>query len=189
MSAAEPIVPGPAALSEAKAFLRIDGAGEDALIGELIETAAELCEAFIGQMLLARSVEETIAASTAWTRLERVPVTEVVAVAERSEPGAIAATVPDTTRIDIDAQGAGWVRYAGGGLDAGAGLAVAGVWPRLRVTYRAGLASEWSLLPAPLRHGALRLVAHLYAERDAAGQAPPAAVAALWRPYRRMRLR
>jgi len=41
--------------------------------------------------------------------------------------------------------------------------------------------------PAPVVQGVVRLAAHLYAHRDdEAG--PPAAVAALWRPYRQLRL-
>jgi hypothetical protein len=47
-------------------------------------------------------------------------------------------------------------------------------------------------LPAALRHGILRLAAHFYTHRaseGAPGGEPPAAVTALWRPYRRLRLR
>jgi hypothetical protein len=41
----------------------------------------------------------------------------------------------------------------------------------------------------PLRQGVVRLAAHLYAERDGPELGgPPAAVTALWRPWRRMRL-
>jgi hypothetical protein len=45
-------------------------------------------------------------------------------------------------------------------------------------------------LPEGIRQGALRLAAHQYRERDvdAPQPVPPAAVAALWRPWRRMRL-
>jgi uncharacterized phiE125 gp8 family phage protein len=58
---------------------------------------------------------------------------------------------------------------------------------RVAVRYRAGLAADWAALPAPLAHGAVLLAAHLFENRDA-GRAPPAAVAALWRPYRVVRL-
>lgn len=47
----------------------------------------------------------------------------------------------------------------------------------------------WQDLPQPLRHGIIRHAAHQYRERDAGpAETPPAAVAALWRPYRRIRL-
>lgn len=61
---------------------------------------------------------------------------------------------------------------------------------RLQVEYRAGIATDWMGVPEPLRQGVLRLTAYLYAQRGEAGAPgqgdPPAAVAALWRPYRRM---
>ena len=52
------------------------------------------------------------------------------------------------------------------------------------------LTSEWSALPQGLRHGVIRLAAHLYRERDDPSGAaiPPAGVAALWQPWRQMRL-
>ena len=54
----------------------------------------------------------------------------------------------------------------------------------------AGLAADWTVLPEPLRHGMVRLAAHQHRERESSGAAsvPPAAVAALWRPWRRLRL-
>ena len=49
--------------------------------------------------------------------------------------------------------------------------------------------TAWQNLAQPLRHGIIRYAAHQYRERDTGPyDAPPAAVAALWRPYRRMRL-
>ena len=52
------------------------------------------------------------------------------------------------------------------------------------------VAADWPGLAEPVRQGILRLVAHLFLHRDAvADQGPPAAVAALWRPWRRMRLK
>lgn len=80
--------------------------------------------------------------------------------------------------IDIDANGEGWVRVTN-----------AGEARRVRVSYRAGMAAEWAGLPDALRHGIVRLAAHLYTHRAAAAdEAPPAAVTALWRPFRRMRI-
>ncbi|WP_346729392.1 head-tail connector protein [Qipengyuania pacifica] len=49
-------------------------------------------------------------------------------------------------------------------------------------------AAEWNALDETLRHGIVRFAAHQYRERDE-GTAPlPAAIAALWRPYRPVRL-
>ncbi|MEG3172908.1 head-tail connector protein [Sphingomonas sp. ZB1N12] len=46
---------------------------------------------------------------------------------------------------------------------------------------------DWDTVPAPIAQGVAMLVAHLFDHRES-DVAPPAAVAALWRPYRRMRL-
>jgi len=73
--------------------------------------------------------------------------------------------------IDIDTQGLGWVRASG----------------RATVSYSAGAAVGWSDLPPPIATGVVLLVAHLFDQRES-GAAPPAAVSALWRPWRRVRL-
>lgn len=163
------------ALPEAKAFLRIDGSDDDPALARMIEAAAGLAEEFTGQLLVARAVVETVAAATAWHRLLARPVASIEAVAAGDPPAALDAA---GYGIDIDASGDGWVRVPGLGCRATAS-----------VSYQAGLAPDWASLPAPIRQGVLRLVAHLYTSRDRADDAgPPAAVAALWRPYRRMRL-
>jgi hypothetical protein len=73
--------------------------------------------------------------------------------------------------IDIDTQGLGRVRAT----------------TRASVGYRAGTAAGWSDLPPPIATGVVLLVAHLFDHREQ-DMAPPAAVSALWRPYRRVRL-
>lgn len=159
----------PVAVAEAKAFLRLDGNAEDALIAGFIRTATALAEAFTGQYLIAREVVETVAPASVWTRLTAVPVVTIAGI--DTLPGG-------AFESDIDAAGNGWVRV----LDAGGAA-------RVGVRYTAGLGADWNGVPEPLRQGIVRLVSHFHAHRDAAdGGAPPAAVAALWRPYRRMRL-
>lgn len=49
------------------------------------------------------------------------------------------------------------------------------------------LPQEWADLPGPVAQGIVLLVAQLVERRG--GDVPPAAVTALWRPYRAMRLR
>jgi uncharacterized phiE125 gp8 family phage protein len=76
----------------------------------------------------------------------------------------------------IDRHGQGWLKFAACRSD-------------LIIRYDAGLGSDWNAVPEPLRQGIIRLVAHLYSERDdPADTGPPAAVAALWQPWRRLRL-
>jgi uncharacterized phiE125 gp8 family phage protein len=172
----EPIAAPGAAVAEAKAYLRIELAGEDALMARLIAAAAELCERFTGQVLLARGFSEIVPASAAWQRIGATPVRAIVAVEALAADGTATALGVGEYAIDIDANGDGWVR-----------VTAAGEAKRVRVSGEAGIAADWTALPETLRQGILRLAAHLYAHRDGAGDAgPPAAVSALWRPWRRM---
>lgn len=163
-------------LEEAKAYLRLDGSGEDALLGRLIETATALCEAFTGTALVRREFVETIAAERAWQRLAHGPVVAITGVEAVSAAGEAEPLPADAYAIDIDAAGTGWVRVIRpGGAE------------RVRVTCRAGLADDAGGVPAPLAQGVVLLAAHLF-DRHQPSDAPPAAIAALWRPWRRMRL-
>jgi len=177
----EALVLPPEAAGAAKAYLRVERADEDALIAGLVLAAAEICEAFIGQALLTRGFTETIPASRAWRRLARGPVRAITLVEALPAEGPALILASEAYGIDVDAGGDGWVR-----------LADPPEARRIRVGYEAGLAGDWADLPAALRQGILRLAAHSYTSRAAEGprpSEPPAAVAALWRPFRRIRLR
>lgn len=168
-----------AALADAKAYLRIDTADEDAVLAPLVGAAIGLCERFAGIALWLVDRSDTVPAiGPEWQRLPATRVGAIVSVSTL-DPAGIVATLPVAGyAIDIDASGDGWVRLT-------APVSTA----RLLVGYHAGLATDWPSLPEPLRQGVVRLVAHLFAHRDAPDDAgPPAAVAALWRPWRRMRL-
>ena len=174
----------PEAVAQAKVLLRAGDAGEDALIEAMLASAAALCERFTGQALFARGFRETLGAETGsarrshgWRRLARTPVRSIGAVEAIGADGAATPLAPADYAIDIDANGDGWVRTAHRR-------------GRLRITYEAGLAAGWGDVPEALRQGILRLAAHLYTFRtDAGAQAePPAAVTALWRPWRRLRI-
>ena len=165
-------------VEEVKAFLRIAGSDEDALVAGLVRTATELCEAFTRRALIEREIGETIPARPAWSRLGHTPVRAILEVSGVDAGGAAMLLPSGDYAVDIDAAGDGWVRITGGG-SAG----------RVLVRYRAGLAGDWNGVPEPLRHGVVRMAAHLYTHRDLEGGAgPPAAVTALWLPYRRLRL-
>jgi uncharacterized phiE125 gp8 family phage protein len=173
----EPVQPGSAATEAAKAYLRVETGEEDALIEDMVVSAAGLCEAFTGQMLMRRSLQEVLPGSGCWQRLGRTPVSAVAGVEEASGDGSYVPLNPASYAVDIDANGDGWVRVGGSS-------------GRIRVSYEAGLATDWSGAPEALRQGIVRLAAHFYTYRAEADQsAPPAAVTALWRPWRRMRLR
>lgn len=184
----DPVAVPAAGLAEARGFLRIDGTSEDARLTPALAAAVALCEAFTGQVMLVRGVHETMprgetASDAGWRRLALTPVRSIDAV---RRPGGVLLG-PDDHAVDIDADGDGWVRMA---------RASWGAAERFEVVYQAGMSLDWAGVPEALRQGIVRLAGHFHAPReDAAGEAvgtsacPPAAVAALWRPYRRMRLR
>lgn len=167
-----------AAREAVKTYARVAQASEDPLIEELAATALLLCEAFCGRIAIARRAIELLPCSAEWRRLGAGPVGAITSVEGMPAEGAAFPLPVEAYAIDIDAEGCGWVRVVSPGA--------AG---RVRVTYHAGLASEWDELPEPLRQGAVRLAIHLFAHRDDPREgAPPAAVAALWRPWRAVHL-
>ena len=163
-------------MAEAQAYARVETGEEEALLAGLVRSASALCEAFTGQVLVMREFVEMIAVSGEWQRLTLNPVRSIDVVEAVAADGSAVVLSADGYAVDIDARGDGWVRVEG---------AVEG---RIRVSGQAGIASDPNGVPEPLRQGILRLVAHLFATRDGSGGEPPAAVTAMWRPYRRMRL-
>lgn len=166
----------PVALAELKSFLRISVSDEDALLAGLVRAAAELCEAFTGRALIERTVEEMAAATSVRIRLGSGPVQAIEGVATLDEDGTAAPLDAESYAAEIDARGEGRVALHG---------------PietrRLRITYRAGMAADWNGVPEMLRHGILRLAAQYYLRRGETRDAEvPAAVTALWRPWRRL---
>jgi uncharacterized phiE125 gp8 family phage protein len=167
-----------AAREAAKSYARIGQASEDMLIGDLAATCLLLCEAFCGRIGIARGAVEIVPACSDWRPLSAGPVRSIASVEGLPAEGAAFAMPVESYATDIDAEGAGLVR-----------VTMPGAAGRVRVTYQAGLADDWASLPEPLRQGVVRLTTHLFAHRDDAREsAPPAAVAALWRPWRRMSL-
>ena len=170
----------PAALAELKDWLGITTPADDAQLAALLRASLDLCELFTGLMPLQQVCEEVLPASADWQVLGTRPVQAITTLTGIPAEGARFALAVGSYAIDLDADGGGLVRV----LDQGS----AG---RIAVTFLAGLAPDWSTLPEALRHGVLRLAAHQYRNREGGGLSgaiPPAAVAALWRPWRRMRL-
>ncbi len=164
------------AVAAVKAMLRIESSDEDLLIAALVETALGLAEQFLGQVLIARTVRQLVPAALGWQRLAAAPVQAITQVEALASDGTWAVLPVSGYAIDIDPRGDGWVRM----IDA-AGAA------QLRVTCTAGRAGSWNTLPAPLRQGAVLLASYLFSERDTS-RPPPAAITALWRPFRGLAL-
>lgn len=167
---AQPIV----GLSEAQAFARVEIGEEEAVLAGLIRSASGLAEAFLNRVVIARDFSVDVPASGCWERLPLTPVQSISTVVSLSADGAESVLPSGDYAVDIDSSGDGWVK--------------ASKACRLRVSGTAGMATDENGVPEPIRQGVLRLVAHLFSARDGADGEPPAAVTALWRPYRRLRL-
>jgi uncharacterized phiE125 gp8 family phage protein len=164
-------------ISEAQAYVRIETGEEEAVLAGLIRTASALCETFINQVVIARGFDLDISASGAWERLSVTPVRSITDVELVDSAGIATPLTSSAYAIDIDLSGDGWVR-----------VAQAGAAKRVRVGGSAGMAENENAVPEPIRQGVLRLVAHLFTARDGEGGDPPAAVTALWRADRRLRV-
>jgi len=176
---ADAIAPPEAAVAAVKDYLRIAGDAENALIARLVAVAIGHGEDFMGSALIARPMRQWLAcANSAWQRIVRAPVVSIDAVEAVANDGSATALPIEAYAIDIDAAGDGWVRV----LDAGAAT-------RLRVRFTAGLASAWDELPEGVAQGVIRMAGHFFTHRDKPDEtALPPAMAALWWPWRRIRL-
>ncbi|MCF8708570.1 head-tail connector protein [Rhizorhapis sp. SPR117] len=165
------------ARAEVKAWLRLETENEDAIVDALIRSAIGHGEGFTGRALIVREEVQRLPASREWQRLTMTPVSAITSVMGIPADGAGFLLPVERYAVDIDGNGDGWVR-----------LIEPGAAGRIDVTHMAGMAADWASLPDAIRQGAVRLAAHMFAQRDGDGGAPPAAVSALWQPWRRMRI-
>ncbi|PEQ14679.1 hypothetical protein B2G71_00460 [Novosphingobium sp. PC22D] len=173
-----PVLPS-SALAELKQWLGITTTHDDAPLAALLAAALETFEAFAGQLPLEATCEEILPASAAWQALATRPVQAITMIEAVFDDGTRSSLAPDAYAIELCADGTGRVRLASSTTPG-----------RIAVRFDAGLAADWDALPDGLRHGLVRLAAHQHRERESAGAGalPPASVAALWRPWRRLRL-
>lgn len=150
------------AVAAAREMLRLTGHDEDGVLFALTRTALEAAEAWCGMALVARPCAEVLTGTGGWQWLAQRPVTAI--------DGVTGVALADHA-IDIAGDGRGRVMLPAG--------------TRATVRYVAGTAARWGAVPAPVAQGVVLLAAHLFEHRGD-GATPPAAVAALWRPYRRL---
>ena len=175
-----PAPPGPVALAETKDWLGLATTGEDALVERLLASAIEACEGFTGQMPLAQACEEVLPVSGGFRTLATRPVTALLGVEAIAADGTRSPLAPDDYAFELGADGSARVRTIRPGSAS-----------RVAVRFTAGMALDWAGLPSAIRHGIERLAAHGYRTRageESEANLPPTAVAALWRPWRRMRI-
>ncbi|HEV7312855.1 head-tail connector protein [Sphingopyxis sp.] len=177
---AESLVPGgaPISLNEARSWLRLGATIDDAVVAGLVRAATSVCEAFIGQWLIVRAGEETLPVAPGGVIQPGVrPVVGIDAVDLLLPDGSERALAAGDYRTATGRDGTARVT-----IDDPRGAV------RARVAYRAGIADGANHIPEAIRQGILRMTQHLHDARDGAGAAPPAAIAALWQPWRRLTL-
>jgi uncharacterized phiE125 gp8 family phage protein len=172
-----PALPAPEALAELKQWLAITTSRDDPALAATIAAALELFEGFTGLMPLEATCEEVLPACGGWRALATRPVQAIVGMEAVAPDGTRNALPAGSYEIELDAEN-------------GARVRAPGLSGAVAVRFVAGLAPGWAELPESLRHGIIRCAAHLFRAREGAGSEalPPAAVTALWRPWRRMRL-
>jgi uncharacterized phiE125 gp8 family phage protein len=175
---ADSLVPGdaPVSLNEVRGWLRLGATIDDALVAGLVRAATNICEAFIGQWLVIRAVEEVLPLKNGVVQPGARPVVGIDGVTLLL-PGGEEMALAGDYRTSIGRDGTARVT-----LDDPRGAA------RVRVAYRAGIAEGANAIPEAIRQGIVRMTQHLHEARDGAGAAPPAAIAALWQPWRRLTL-
>jgi len=164
-------------LADLKTYLGISLSDEDGLLTDLLRSATDAAERFLGRILVARAVDEVVAARCEWQALGLRPVRSIMAVAGIPADGPEYPLPVEDYAIDIDADGTGWLRVLKPG-PAG----------RVRIGYQAGIASDEEGVPDAIQHGIVRLAGEYHARREGLEGELPASVAALWRPWRRARL-
>lgn len=167
-----------AALNELKQWLGIASSAEDDALVSLLHVGLGTCEAFIGQMPIETECREIFRPDTGWQNISSRPIKAITNVEQVMDDGTFAPLDAGQYEVEIDHHGIGKFRCISSRQE----RAVA-------VRYIVGLAESWATLPDGLRHGIVRIAAHHYRDRDAEKPLqPPASVAALWKPWRQVRL-
>ena len=162
----------PVTLNEARSWLRLGATIDDAVVAGLVRAATNICEMFVGQWLIVRGGEAVVPAAGN-VKLSARPVAAVDAVALILPDGGEQPLGADEYRVTIARDGAAVIAIHDPGE---------AVW--LRIAFRAGMAATPNGVPEAVRQGIVRMTQHLHDARDGAGAAPPAAIAALWQPWR-----
>ncbi len=152
----------PLTVSEAKAHLRVDGADEDTLIASLILTSRLHVETALGLALLTQSWRLTLDRWPCEKDLE-LPLRPLQTIdAVRVLPAEGAAVVIAAANYIADA-GSVPPRLVRTGM----------IWPQpgkaangIEIDFTVGYGATADLVPAPIRHALLLLVAHWYERRD-----------------------
>jgi uncharacterized phiE125 gp8 family phage protein len=174
----EPAMLAPTALIEAKALLRLETVDEEALLAAQLRTALELAEDFTGSVWLEASYRETRSLCREMI-LQKRPVQRLTGLRVSYANGSDVALDPTLQIMQISDHGEAMLTIANSVLEG----------DKIIISYQAGAYTDWTYLPEGLRMGILRMAAHLFTWRDdSMSIGVPGAVAALWHPYKKLRL-
>ncbi|MFC4724378.1 hypothetical protein AB6B38_06955 [Glycocaulis abyssi] len=187
----------PVSLSDAKAWLRVGHAGEDASITALINTAVSRVEAETGRALLVRNFRETLdgwpirrlsGCGSAFA-LAVAPAVSVEAVRTFDRAGEETLWDAEEYRVDTSADPGRLIARAPFAFPRPGPLAAG-----IEIDFTAGYGETASDVPPALIESVLRLVAEGYAASEptlATARGParlPETVESLLRPFRQVRL-
>ena len=176
-----PPVPAPEALAELKQWLGLTGTARGRRADPADRCGARhvrgLHRPGAARPRPPRKCSPPTALAARWPRARSRRSLAVEAVAANGARTALAA---EAYALELDADGGARVRRGEPGCAPAA----------IAVRFVAGLAANWSALPESLRHGIIRFAAHQHRAREncSPSRSRPAAVTALWRPWRVMRL-
>lgn len=176
----------PVALTEAKAWLRIDGADEDEIVAGLILAARLFVEDWTRRKIIAQTWRLSL---DAWPpgpafELPLVPFRGLAGARVYDSAGASVAVPAAEYAVDPHPERARFVYL-------GAPPAPGRVWGGVEIDVVAGHGETAADAPAPLRQAIRMLIARWHESRgdpDSDAERPPADVAALLAPWRRGRL-
>ena len=175
----------PVSLAEAKAWLKLDGDDEDALVGTLIAAARLHVESATGRALIAQSWRLVL---DAWPedRVVRLPVSPLISLTSITAYDGDG----DAHAVSLDGIDAG---RAGLLLPASIDAPVLREHGGIAIDYVAGYGEEAEAVPVALKQALQLLMAYWFEHRDTVfgigeGPAVPMGFAALIAPYRVVRL-
>ncbi len=173
------LLPGeaPVSLNEARSWLRLGATIDDAVVAGLVRAATNICEAFVGQWLVVRDAEETLPLDAGALRLSARPVVAIDAVTLVADGDVETVLAASDYRLTIARDGS-----------ARLSIRPPHTAHRVRIAYRAGMASDANGIPEAIRQGIVRMTQHLHDARDGGAETPPAVIAALWQPWRLLSL-
>ncbi|GAK34420.1 phage gp6-like head-tail connector protein [alpha proteobacterium Q-1] len=184
MSQLQPPLIEPLDLAEIKAHLRIEHDDENSLLASYLVAARQMAERILGRALISQHWQYAFAR---WPDgplcLPKAPLQSVMAVRIVHEDGTSSLLDPDRYRVESRAE-PGFVL-----LKSGLGLVPLGLSrDRFEIDFIAGYGDQPAMVPAPLRHAILLMVAAFHQSRGTTENVLSGVVRSLLDPYRMVRL-